>query len=90
MNKIALPSRTAWRQWHVSPPAAKPARQRRARKPSLAGALKQANKAGAKVSGAVLDPSGAIELRFGEPGADDVKPNGNGAYETPEDLRKLI
>jgi hypothetical protein len=42
------------------------------------------------VSGAVLDPSGAIELRFGEPGADDVKPNGNGAYETPEDLRKLI
>jgi len=51
-------------------------RARRARRPTLSAALKQARKAGAKVSGAVLDPSGAIELRFGEQGTDDM-PNGN-------------
>ena len=46
-------------------------RKRRARKPTLAAAIKQANKAGVKVAGAVLDPSGTIELRFGEASADD-------------------
>jgi hypothetical protein len=51
------------------PAAAAVARNRRARKPTLAAALRQAAKAGAKVSGAVLDPSGRVELRFGEQGA---------------------
>jgi hypothetical protein len=36
------------------------------RKPTLAAVLKQASRAGAKVRGAVLDPSGKIELRFGQ------------------------
>jgi len=46
-------------------------RSRRGKRLTLAAALKQADKAGAKVSGAVLDPSGAIELRFGEPGQEN-------------------
>jgi hypothetical protein len=42
---------------------------RRPRKPTLAGALKQATKAGHPVKGAVIDPDGKIELKFGEPDA---------------------
>jgi len=57
------------------PAAAAVARNRRARKPTLAAALRQAAKAGAKVSGAVLDPSGRVELRFGEQGTGDAKPD---------------
>jgi hypothetical protein len=42
--------------------------RRRARRPTLAGALKEASKAGQHVAGAVIE-DGKIELRFGEPGA---------------------
>jgi hypothetical protein len=45
----------------------KPARKRRERKPSLAGALKQASKAGAKVRGATMAADGSVSLQFGEP-----------------------
>ena len=48
--------------------------------------IKDAEKAGKKVSGATVAADGSVSLQFG----DDVKPNGSGAYETPEDLRKLI
>ena len=48
--------------------------------------IKNAEKDGKKVSGATVAADGAVTLQF----ADDVKPNGSGAYETPEDLRKLI
>jgi hypothetical protein len=48
------------------------AKRRRARKPTLAAAIKQASKAGVKVAGAVLDPSGKIELKFGEQAASDA------------------
>src|SRR5262245_19527894 len=47
--------------------ASPPPHARRQRKPNLASALRQAPKAGASVQGAVIDPSGKIELRFGEP-----------------------
>jgi hypothetical protein len=60
--------------------AAKPKR------PSVRTMIKNAEKDGKKVSGATVAADGAVTLQF----ADDVKPNGNGAYETPEDLRKLI
>jgi hypothetical protein len=52
--------------------AARPVVRRRARKPTLAAAIKQASKAGVKVAGAVLDPSGKIELKFGEQAASDA------------------
>jgi hypothetical protein len=55
--------------------------KRRSRRPTLAAALRQASRAGAKVSGATMAPDGSVSLQFGE---------GNGANETPEDLRKLI
>jgi hypothetical protein len=45
--------------------ASKRHRQRQ-RKPTLASALKQANKAGAAVSGATLAPDGSVSLTFGE------------------------
>ena len=45
----------------------KPARKRRERKPTLAGALKQASKAGAKVRGATVAADGSVSLQFGEP-----------------------
>ena len=48
--------------------------------------IKNAEKDGKKVSGATVTADGSVTLQF----ADDVKPNGSGAYETPEDLRKLI
>jgi hypothetical protein len=44
----------------------KPARKRRARKPTLAGALKQASKAGVDVKGATLAADGSMSLQFGE------------------------
>ena len=44
----------------------KPARKRRARKPTLAGALKQASKAGVDVKGATLAADGSVSLQFGE------------------------
>ena len=43
------------------------ARKRRARKPTLAGALKQASKAGVDVKGATLAADGSVSLQFGEP-----------------------
>jgi hypothetical protein len=46
--------------------AAKPARKRRPRKPTLAGALKQASKAGVDVKGATLAADGSVSLQFGE------------------------
>jgi hypothetical protein len=52
----------ALERWHAAPPT-KP--KRRARKPTLAAALKQASKAGQHVSGAVIE-DGKIELKFGE------------------------
>jgi hypothetical protein len=51
--------------------AAKPERPRRARKLTLAKALKQASKAGQHVSGAVIE-NGKIELKFG--GAKESEP----------------
>jgi hypothetical protein len=42
-------------------------RKRRARRPTLAGALKQASKAGAKVRGATVAADGRVSLQFGEP-----------------------
>jgi len=45
---------------------AKPARKRRERKPTLAGALKQASKAGVDVKGATLAADGSVSLQFGE------------------------
>jgi hypothetical protein len=42
-------------------------RKKRQRRTTLRDALQQAAKAGAAVRGAVIDPSGRIELRFGEP-----------------------
>ena len=47
-------------------PTAKPVRKRRERKPTLAGALKQAGKAGAKVRGATVAADGSVSLQFGE------------------------
>jgi hypothetical protein len=44
----------------------KPARKRRERKPTLAGALKQASKAGVDVKGATLAADGSVSLQFGE------------------------
>jgi hypothetical protein len=64
------PDRDAWERWHVATYAAahaKPERKRRARKPTLAGALKQAGKAGAKVRGATVAADGSVSLQFGEP-----------------------
>lgn len=58
------------------PAAGGAARNRRARKPTLAAALKQAAKAGAKVSGAVIE-DGKVTLNFGEQGTDDMKPSGD-------------
>ena len=46
--------------------AEKPPRKRRERKPTLAGALKQASKAGAKVRGATMAADGSVSLQFGE------------------------
>jgi hypothetical protein len=46
-------------------------RQRRERKLTLAGALKQASKAGAKVRGATVATDGSVSLTFGEAKADD-------------------
>ena len=43
--------------------------RRRKRKVTLAGALKEAAKAGQHVAGAVVDQDGKVELRFGEPAA---------------------
>jgi hypothetical protein len=51
---------------------AKPPRKRRERKPTLAGALKQASKAGAKVSGATVAADGSVSPQFGEANADDA------------------
>ena len=56
------------------------------RKPRIDAVIKAAEKTGAKVRGATVAADGSVSLQF----ADDVKPNGSGAYETPEDLRKLI
>jgi hypothetical protein len=47
------------------------ARKRRERRPTLAGALKQASKAGAKVSGATVTADGSVTLQFGEANAGD-------------------
>jgi hypothetical protein len=58
------PDYEAWRRWQGAN-TAKPARRRRERRPTLAGALKQASKAGAKVSGATLTADGAVSLQFG-------------------------
>jgi hypothetical protein len=63
----------------LSPP------KRRERKPSLAAALKEANKAGRPVRGAALYAD-RVEITFGEPSkvaADDP-------IDTPEALRRLI
>jgi hypothetical protein len=59
---------------------------KRERRPSVRTMIKNAEKDGKKVSGATVTADGSVTLQF----ADDVKPNGSGAYETPEDLRKLI
>jgi hypothetical protein len=64
---------------------ARPARKRRERKPSISAMIRRAEKAGKTVT-AVTTADG-VTLTFGQPSADDAKPNGNG---TPEDLRKLI
>ena len=50
----------------------KPARKRRERKPTLAGALKQASKAGAKVRGATVAADGSVSLQFGESQTDQT------------------
>jgi hypothetical protein len=63
-----------WRASHPEPEpdevdgadTAKPTRKRRERKPTLAGALKQASKAGAKVRGATVAADGSVSLQFGE------------------------
>jgi hypothetical protein len=52
--------------------AAKSERQRRARKPTLAGALKQASKAGVDVKGATLAADGSVSLQFGEPQTEQI------------------
>jgi hypothetical protein len=51
----------------VRPGASKKARA--LRRPTLANALKQADKAGKSVRGVVIDPDGKFELKFGEPDA---------------------
>jgi len=60
------PDYDAWRRQWQRGDAAKPERRRRERKPTLAGALKQASKAGAKVSGATVAADGSVSLQFGE------------------------
>jgi hypothetical protein len=63
-----------WRASHPEPEpdevegadTAKPARKRREHKPTLAGALKQASKAGVDVKGATLAADGSVSLQFGE------------------------
>jgi hypothetical protein len=60
------PDYEAWRRWQGAN-TAKPARRRRERRPTLAGALKQASKAGAKVRGATMAADGSVSLQFGEP-----------------------
>ena len=71
----------AWQRWQAAHPEPerdeveiestdteeKPERRRRERKPTLAGALKQASKAGAKVRGATMAADGSVSLQFGEP-----------------------
>ena len=61
----------AWRQWQREG-TAKPERKRRERKPTLAGALKQASKAGAKVRGATVAADGSVSLQFGESQTDQT------------------
>jgi hypothetical protein len=69
-----------WRASHPEPEpdevegadTAKPARKRRERKPTLAGALKQAGKAGAKVRGATVAADGSVSLQFGESQTDQT------------------
>jgi hypothetical protein len=58
---------------------AKPERSRRERKLTLAGALKQASKAGVKVRGATVATDGSVSLTFGE------AVSGNGASANPWD-----
>jgi hypothetical protein len=72
--------RAQWRASHPEPEpdevegadTAKPARKRRERKPTLAGALKQAGKAGAKVRGATVEADGSVSLQFGESQTDQT------------------
>ena len=72
--------RAQWRASHPEPEpdevegadTAKPARKRRERKPTLAGALKQAGKAGAKVRGATVAADGSVSLQFGESQTDQT------------------
>lgn len=54
-------------------------RKRRARRPTLAAALKQANKAGIDVKGATLAADGSVSLTFGN------TVSGNGASDNPWD-----
>ncbi|MGB7835557.1 MAG: hypothetical protein WBL84_25460, partial [Xanthobacteraceae bacterium] len=56
-----------------SEPPAEAEPRKRHRRLSLAAALKQADKAGKPVRGAVIAPSGEFTLQFGEP----EKPEGN-------------
>jgi hypothetical protein len=46
-------------------------RQRR-RRPTLAGALKQASKAGVNVKGATVAADGSVSLQFGEPQTEQI------------------
>jgi len=66
----------AWQQWQRTG-AAKPARRRRERKPTLASVAKQASKAGIEVARYEVEPDGKIVLVTGKPGMDnaaDVNP----------------
>ena len=50
-------------------------RKRRTRRPTLAAALKQANKAGVDVKGATLAADGSVSLMFGKPSTATVNEN---------------
>jgi hypothetical protein len=62
---------------------------KRERKPTLASAMKEAEKAGVSVAGAVVKPDGSIELRFGDSQDKAAQPNGHD-IESADELRRLI
>jgi hypothetical protein len=76
------PDRDARERWYAATHA-DPGRRRRQRKPTLAGALKQASKVGANVKGATVAADGSVSLTFGNAAS------GNGAAASPDLDREL-
>jgi hypothetical protein len=69
---------------HCSPTSHK----RRARKPRIDTMIAQAERAGKNVA-SITTPEG-YTITFGQPGADNVKPNGNGAAASLDGLDREL